>query len=67
MKNTLIFLLLAACVYMNFERDFSSNVYANRIANAYCEGKGYDQGFRDDEIVWCQKITIKQDSFEYSI
>ncbi len=35
----------------------------NQIANAYCVGKGYDQGSFEDGQAWCQTITIKQDAF----
>ena len=36
---------------------------ANSIANAYCVGKGYDQGFMSNGQAACQTITVKQDLF----
>lgn len=33
---------------------------SNQIANAYCVGKGYDQGFMQGAQAVCQTITVKQ-------
>lgn len=67
MKNMLVIALALACGYLYMIGDIAIASSKNRIANAYCEGKGYDQGFVEDGDVWCQKITVKQDRVDYRI
>lgn len=67
MKNTAILLLIVSCALMYLSRGIDAEAARNVAANAYCAGKGYEQGQYIDGLVWCQKISIVQDSFEYPL